>query len=331
MHSAIQRLIENIWYQPKHIGRFFLLPLSYLYQLLSALNKQLKLSQQQKITLPVIVVGNISVGGTGKTPLVIYIAQQLQQQGLMPCIISRGYKGESKTWPLLVTKNTSVKLCGDEAKLIANNTQLPVIVGANRIASIHYAQQHCHCNIIISDDGLQHYALQRNIEIAVIDAKRRHGNGLLLPAGPLREPISRLAQVDLIVSNGLPKNNDEHLMLLNTGKITAITTPLSYLPKETTDIIVMTGIGNPSRFIASLTQLGYHIIDQALFADHYSFSQQDLDLIRQENPLIPIIMTEKDAVKCQQLNTNNFWYLPVTAYLDSQFNSKLLQLLTKQV
>lgn len=330
MQSAIQRLIENIWYQPKHKGRFFLLPLSYLYQLIFNINKYYKLQYQKTLSIPVVVVGNISIGGTGKTPLVIYLAQQLKQQGLKPCIISRGYKGKSKIWPLLVTPETNVTLCGDEAKLIANNTQLPVIVGANRVDNIGYAQKICDCNIIISDDGLQHYAMQRDIEIAVIDAKRRHGNRLLLPAGPLREPIKRLQNIDLIVCNGTSNEINEHTMTLNPQLISALSSTES-LPLEKQEVIVMTGIGNPSRFISSIKSLDFIITHQALFSDHYHFTQQDLDLIRNQYPLTPIIMTEKDAVKCQQYQTENFWYLPVIASLDNNFNSKFLQLVTNRV
>ncbi|MCK5725236.1 MAG: tetraacyldisaccharide 4'-kinase [Thiotrichaceae bacterium] len=326
MQSFLQRIVEHIWYQPKHWGRLLLLPLSLLYQLLFFLNKRKAIAKQQPAKLPILIVGNINIGGTGKTPLVIAIAKLLQKNNLKPCIISRGYTGESKQWPLLVTHQTEVRLCGDEAKLMFNHTKLPVITGANRVESIRFAQQHCDCNIIISDDGLQHYAMPRDIELIVVDGQRRFGNKLLLPAGPLREKVKRLESVDFIVCNGIAANDNEYAMRLLTKPLLPIKSSKIHFPPEVTEVVIMTGIGNPHRFINSVKTLGYTIIHHALFVDHHRFIAEDLNALRERFPKTAIIMTEKDAVKCENFNTDNFWYLPIHAQLSNDFNQRLLKL-----
>jgi len=183
---------------------FLLSPIAGIYRLIIALRYLLykyNIKKTSKFKLPIIIVGNITVGGTGKTPLVIWLAEFLQKQGFQPGIVSRGYNSKA-TYPYEVKENSTAAEVGDEALLIKQRTKCPMVIAPNRVAAVQKLLETNNCNIIISDDGLQHYALSRDLEIAVIDAKQRFGNGFCLPAGPLREPIKRLQQVDLIIENG---------------------------------------------------------------------------------------------------------------------------------
>ena len=261
------------------------------------------------------MVGNISVGGTGKTPLVIALVEQLKALHYKPCIITRGYTGQSKQWPLLVDQNTDVELSGDEAKLMALRTQVPVIAGPERVDDIEYVLQHTDCNIIISDDGLQHYKMKRDIEIAVIDGQRRFGNGYCLPAGPLREKPSRLKECNLIIVNGDTSNSHEHSMQISSNQLISLDNSRSLSGNHFSKVQVYTGIGNPQRFVNHLQQKGIKISQSQRFPDHHHFTLEDFS----ERSEDPIIMTEKDAVKCQDLNLENTWYLPINAQLDNSF------------
>lgn len=323
------RWLEAIWYE-KGRGGFLLMPLTALFCFLSQRRRKQQEATQHTFPVPIIVIGNISVGGTGKTPLVIALTQHLQQQGYHPCIITRGYTGKAKQWPLAVTSDTDVSLSGDEAKLMALRTQVPVIASPKRIDAIHYALKHYpdQCDCILSDDGLQHYKMHRDLEIAVIDGQRLFGNGHCLPAGPLREKPSRLAECDLIIVNGAPINTtnipDAHSMQISSekwiylGKNTDNNTTNGLLTSSPplTQVQVYTAIGNPQRFIDHLTQKGITITQHHFFPDHHSFT---IDDFANTDKKIPIAMTEKDAVKCLQLGLTNAWYLPINAQLDKTF------------
>lgn len=325
----LQQKLEAIWYKNSP-GKALLLPLSFLYSIISKYKKTQDVSHQISFPIPIIVVGNINIGGTGKTPLIIKLTALLKANGYKPAIITRGYKGTSKQWPVHVTTETPVELVGDEAKLMAVRTKSPVIAGANRNDSIRYVLENTDCDIILSDDGLQHYKMKRDIDIAVIDAKRRFGNGHCLPAGPLREPKQRLDQCDFIITNGKPALGlfDNESLMMVTGSavisVTSISDPALEVTKKMDDfksVQVYTGIGNPQRFIDTLQNYGLEIIHQVTFPDHHHFTDEDF---KTQNSDLPIIMTEKDAVKCTALDLKNCWYLPIDAELEKSFETAFL-------
>lgn len=319
--------LERSWYHPDLIT-IPLKPFSYLFERLVRLRRTLYrkgIFSSKKLSVPVIVVGNITVGGTGKTPLVIYLAQLLKQQGLQPGIVSRGYRSKAKVYPYQVQPNDDADTVGDEALLMAQNSDCPVAIAPKRTAAAEMLIQQG-CNIILSDDGLQHYALQRDIEIAVVDGKRRFGNGLSLPAGPLRESVNRLKQVDFIISNGA-LSQGEITMKLYAGDFVNLQQPNLVKPAEyfhDKPCHAYAGIGDPQRFFSLLQQLGLKATETAM-PDHYRYRAPDFHDAKN----IEIIMTEKDAVKCRNFADERFWYLPVKAVLpesfDRAFTEKLAQ------
>jgi tetraacyldisaccharide 4'-kinase len=322
------KLLNEFWYKKQALN-YCLLPFSYLYQAIILLRQfayQKKLLNSTKFSVPVIVVGNITVGGTGKTPLVIYLANWLKQQGFKPGVVSRGYGGKAKHYPLKVSAQSNPAEAGDEPVIIARQTACPVYVAPNRVAAVKQLLQENDCNIIISDDGLQHYALARDIEIVVIDGARRLGNQFCLPAGPLREPAKRIKEVDFIICNGQASANEYsmHLIpenfrqIINNNNIQSA----NYFKNKTVHAIA--GIGNPQRFFAQLRSMGLTIIEHE-FPDHYAFQANDFVSTKDEL----ILMTEKDAVKCQRFATDRYWYLPVKAQLMTEFTNALLQKLMK--
>ena len=324
--SILQRILENIWYK-KGSGKYLLLPLSALYCSINRLQRWLQTPKRNNLPCPVIVVGNITVGGTGKTPLTIYLVKLLQQQGYKPAIITRGYGGKAKKWPLQVTADSNIKMVGDEALLMAIRTGVPVYAGPKRLETIDKCLRSHYCDVVISDDGMQHYKLPRDIQIAVIDGERKLGNELCLPAGPLREKKERLKKCDLIVVNGEKheqtnwiemKMSGLKLINIKTGK----TKQLKNFAKQ--NINAVTGIGNPQRFYHTLEQAGIKL-QQYSFPDHYSFKPNDLKF---DNDF-PILMTEKDAVKCKLFADDNCWYLPVDAQLEKSFDTIFIKLFEK--
>jgi tetraacyldisaccharide 4'-kinase len=312
-----------LWYKA-NLFSYLLTPLSAIYKTIITLRRWSYVLGLQKTTyfpVPVIVVGNISVGGTGKTPLVIWLSELLQQQGYQPGIVSRGYGGKAKHYPQWVTKDSDAEQVGDEPLLMAQRTNCPVVVDPNRVAAVNTLLANSACNIIISDDGLQHYALGRNIEIAVIDGERRFGNRFCLPAGPLREPISRLDKVDFKLTQGEAQQG-EFAMQLIPSKIYNIAQPELLLPFNNIaqPIHAVAAIGNPSRFFQQLRLLGLNIIEHP-FPDHYYFKAVDLDFA--DDKLI--IMTEKDAVKCKKFADKRYWCLAVNLECDENFKAIFLQ------
>lgn len=326
--------MNRIWYSESLIV-WLLLPVSLLFLVLSTVRRMLYRTGVFKVThfsIPVIIVGNISVGGTGKTPLVIWLADYLKKQGYSPGIVSRGYGGANGVQPCVVTCRSDPAIVGDEPWLLAYRCQCPVVVNRNRPLAVEYLLENNQCDVVISDDGLQHYALGRDIEIVVVDGKRRFGNGFCLPAGPLREIKSRLSSVDLIVNNGGPVKNSEYLMRLNGIEICGVNTEnnkvrhaLSLLKGQTVHAVA--GIGHPARFFQYLKDLGLIIIEHP-FPDHHKFLKSDLVF---EDPSLAIVMTEKDAMKCRKFSNDNCWYLPVNALLDQEFSLELNHLLIKNI
>jgi tetraacyldisaccharide 4'-kinase len=313
------------WLQRQWAGLTFwhilLVPISWLFGFVVHLRCYLYsigLLKSDHLDVPVIVVGNINVGGTGKTPLVIWLAAQMKQAGYTPGIISRGYGGNAGK-PMQVFPDSDPFFAGDEAVLIAMRTSCPVYVSANRVdAGKSLLKAHPECNVVISDDGLQHYRLQRDVEIAVIDSAKGFGNGFLLPAGPLREPRARLKSVDAVVCNG-------HVVDAKVAEINPVEMRLepaqfynladNHKRAAVQDffgqkILAIAGIGNPQRFFSQLRNTGLEFESRA-YVDHYAFQVQDFE----HDTADVILMTEKDAVKCRAFARSNFWVLPVSAVI----------------
>ncbi len=271
--------------------------------------------------MPVIVVGNISVGGTGKTPLVIWLATVLEDNGYRPGVISRGYGGRASVWPQLVTSDSDPALVGDEPILIARRTRCPIAVAPRRNAAARALLEAHGCDVLISDDGLQHYGLLRDIEIAVIAGERGLGNGWCLPAGPLREPPSRLREVDFVVTQGRVLDGSL-VMRLHGEQALNLLDPCVVQPLEAfagRRIHAVAGIGNPKRFFDDLARIGLEL-NAHPFPDHHRFTAADLEFGDEH----PVLMTEKDAVKCRAFAKAHHWYVPVTAQPDERLAQGLL-------
>ncbi|MGP4130778.1 tetraacyldisaccharide 4'-kinase [Pantoea tagorei] len=317
-------MIERIWSGRSPLW-LLLWPLSLIYGAISSL---IRLSYQRgwrkswRAPVPVVVVGNLTAGGNGKTPVAIWLVQALQRRGLSVGLVSRGYGGKAERYPLLVDGDTPTAQAGDEPVLIAQRTGAPVAVAPVRRAAVEALLASQHIDLIITDDGLQHYALQRDREIVVVDGVRRFGNGWWLPAGPMRERASRLRQVDAVIINGGHAEADEIAMSLRPGDAVNLHThqraPLSALD----NVVAMAGIGHPPRFFTTLKQHGVTPVAEIAFADHHAYSQQELAALVAEGQIL--LMTEKDAVKCRGFAQPNWWYLPVEAELSGSAVAPLL-------
>lgn len=330
MKKGFSRWLEDSWYKEMYISSA-LTPLSMLYDDVMRLRHFLYekgIYKKTKLSVPVIIVGNITVGGTGKTPLTLWLARFLKEEGFKPGIISRGYGGNSEIWPLWVDNQSKPEQVGDEAVLMAKRTDCPMVVGPERVKAAQMLLDKSDCDVIISDDGLQHYALERDIEIAVIDGERRFGNGFTLPCGPLREPISRLQNVDLIIVNGVVEEENEFSMAIEGDVIVNLVSKeeklLSQFPKSPCHALA--GIGNPNRFFDLLEREGISI-EPHPFQDHHQFTVEDITF--NDNKLV--LMTEKDAVKCTSFATEKHWYLPIKAKPQQQFIDKLLTLIKEKI
>ncbi|WP_432807504.1 tetraacyldisaccharide 4'-kinase [Proteus hauseri] len=311
-------MIERIW-SGKSWCYILLLPFSWLYGVIATLRRiayQKGWFPSWKSPVPVVVVGNLTAGGNGKTPVVIWLVEQLIAQGFKPGVVSRGYGGKSDHYPLLLSDKITPAMAGDEPVLIYHRTGAPVAVAPVRRDAVKALLDKHSLDVIITDDGLQHYALQRDYEIVVIDGQRRFGNGWWLPAGPMRERAGRLDSVDAIIVNGGISQDNEIGMTLE-GEIainlkTGEKKPVNQLNKA----VAMAGIGHPPRFFNSLSDKGIQLIATKAFSDHSDYSAQELQQLTPHNE--PLIMTEKDAVKCHHFAQDNWWYLPVSATLNSQ-------------
>lgn len=319
-------VLEHFWYRvrPAHV---VLYPLSLVFGAVASARRalfRLGWLRSERMPVPVIVVGNISVGGTGKTPLVVWLADRLREDGFHPGIVTRGYGGTEQLQEVKPDSNPAA--AGDEPVLLARRCDVPVFAGRNRPAAARaLLDAYPYCDVIISDDGLQHYALARDIEAAVVDGERKLGNGWLLPAGPLREPARRLALVDAIVVNGgqlkqpaVPQfrmglKGEQFRNLLNPGFVAAP----GDLRGRTLHAIA--GIGNPGRFFALLQQQGLEFQAHP-FPDHFHFCADDLLFAGDDT----VLMTEKDAVKCRAFARENWWYLPIEAEVDPALGNLIL-------
>jgi subfamily B ATP-binding cassette protein MsbA len=319
--------LENSWYR-KSNWLFLLWPISLITRFMSSRKRKRYLMgalKAWKPDIPIIVVGNIVIGGTGKTPLVIWLAKSLLKLGYKPGIVSRGYGGRAKQYPLLVNSTTPVTDSGDEPYIIATNTNCPVVVSPNRVQAAKKLVTDTDCDVIISDDGMQHYQLDRDIEIAVFDGLRGAGNKLCLPAGPLRESLNRVEDVDFIVSSSKPLDDlsikEDYVMEYRPIKWIRISDDESFEPENwplTRAVHAVAGIGNPSKFYNLLRSLGLQPIEHS-FPDHYQFNKADLTF----NDQLPIVMTEKDSVRCKAIDIKNIWYLKVEADIPDEFAEKI--------
>lgn len=317
--------IVSRWYQ-NHWTTYLLRPLGWLYQLIITARRhlyRLGLFKQKTFPVPIIVVGNITVGGTGKTPLVIWLAQFLRERGWRPGIVSRGYGGRSPSWPQRVDGKSDPTRVGDEAVLLARRAGVPVVVAPDRVAAVSDLLAHTDCNIVISDDGLQHYALGRDCEIAVLDGERRLGNACCLPAGPLRESKKRLNEVDFVVVNGAPAP-DEMGMRLSPTRFYSLNSEKSVDTLPNSRVNAVAGIGNPQRFFNTLREMGLQVVPHA-FGDHHRFSREDIDFKDEDL----VVMTAKDAVKCEKFADDRHWYLAVDADVDPRLGDGLEKELVK--
>lgn len=319
----------SAWYG-KSRWTLLLLPLNWLFIFVSMIRRYCLLRWQQKtLATPLIVVGNISVGGTGKTPLLIALVKGLQAQGYNPGVVSRGYGGRAEHYPYLLGADSTAAQAGDEPMSIYQQTGCAVCVGADRLAAARLLED-LGCDLLLSDDGLQHYRLGRDIEIAVVDGQRGIGNGWRLPVGPLREPVSRLASVDWVIVNSpndnftLPRFENmyfipmqicaQSLVRVATGEVQA----LAYLDGQAVNLVA--GIGNPQRFVNTLAECNIHGALHA-FPDHHAYTANDLIF----NNNLPVVMTEKDAVKCRGFAQPDWYYLAINATLPDTFWPAFIQ------
>jgi subfamily B ATP-binding cassette protein MsbA len=314
-------LVIDSWYK-KSLWLYLLLPFSLIYSYLTN-RRRIKFSKSKKLSykpsIPLIVVGNLTIGGTGKTPLVAYIASELLKKGYKPGLVSRGYGGKFRE-TLNVTNDTPVKQTGDEAQILSK-LNLPFYIDKNRVRAVKTLEENHDCDVIISDDGLQHYNMNRDIEIVVIDGKRRFGNNLTFPAGPLRETKRRLNSVDFIVNNSGPTHENEFLMNVSPAKFVHLKSGKSY-PIEKwpmhKQVHAVAGLGNPGRYFDLLARLGFEITRHP-FPDHHNFDESDIFYLDH----LPIIMTEKDASKCISFDNNKIWYLTIEADVSDRFIEEL--------
>ncbi|MEO7935475.1 MAG: tetraacyldisaccharide 4'-kinase [Dokdonella sp.] len=309
--------IDRIWYggEPAPLWMRVLVPVYRLLRAVVRLSWQSGLRKPMRLSVPVIVVGNITAGGTGKTPLVLALIDALRERGWNPGVVSRGYGG-SATTPRLLDDTPDPAIVGDEPSLIRHRSGVPVAIGRNRVQAARLLLD-SGIDVIVADDGLQNPSLARDIEICVIDGQRRFGNGHLLPAGPLREPTSRLRIVDFVVCNGGEPRNNEIPMGLKGNKVVGLAAgaePRLLSEYSGSTVHAVAGIGNPQRFFQSLRNMGIELIEHA-FTDHHALSAEDLAF----GDALPILMTEKDAIKCMRFADSRYWKVPVSAELQASF------------
>ena len=321
--GAVAKLLLRSWYAPTWVTPL-LIPVSFLYRAFMAVRRLLYQSgvfKVQEFDVPIIVVGNLTVGGTGKTPLLIHLSKELVAHGFKPGVVSRGY-GAKGPYPVRVTPNTEVLHSGDEPLLIARSLDVPVVVDPDRVNAVKEVLKTGSIDIVLSDDGLQHTRLGRQLEIVVIDGKRGLGNGLLLPAGPLRESAKRLNSVNVVVRHGGVPKPGEASMETSLGAVVNIndgreSTLVSFKKKK---CVVITAIANPDRFFQQLSDEGLQF-ERVEFFDHHNFSLEDLQNYQNST----VLMTEKDAVKCQTLAGQDWWQVGQKTRTDGEVVELVLQ------
>ena len=332
--SFFRRAIERQWYQDRPSWLLGLRPLEALYRIVVARRRQGYQQQPERVQhpgVPVIVVGNLTVGGSGKSPVVAALAQFFQQQGWRPGIVSRGYGGQAPHYPCLVSADTTAAQVGDEPQMLFEQLALPVAVAPDRAAAARLLVEQG-CDLLLADDGLQHWALGRDLELVVIDGQRGFGNQYCLPVGPLREPLTRLAQVDALLVQGAP--SEDLGRLLEPVPVTAWSYGLKTLGWRRGDghwqsscpfaagqaVQALAGIGHPQRFFDQLQALGLHVSGYPL-ADHAVMDAHTLG--RLSTSPLPWVMTAKDAVKLRPWLNEQHWVQEVCADLPEDFLHQL--------
>ena len=316
------------WYGDGPIG--FLIPLAGLFVLVSGVRRwcyRHGILRVAKLPVPVIVVGNIAVGGSGKTPFAIWLAQALTHLGYHPGIITRGYGGKSTHWPLLITSQTDPHMAGDEAVLLASRTRVPVCAAPDRVKAAHCLLRHSNVDVIISDDGLQHYRLGRDVSVILLGGAGWQGNGWRLPAGPLRESKQHLREADLVICKSVtdpgpasPEASAFPMRLTLEDAVNLMDESRLPLVKFAGQRVhAVAGIGQPQQFFASLAHRGLQVDGHAL-PDHAPLSGSDLNFADG----LPVLMTEKDAIKCRGRRLPNCWYVPATAEFTGQDADRIL-------
>lgn len=320
---------ERHWYRDSLLSRA-LAPVGWLYCTLMALRRLMYgagLRRRARIGVPVIIIGNVTVGGTGKTPLVIWLARYLAAANRRPGIVTRGYRGAARSWPQVVTPDSDPGQVGDEPVVLARRAGCAVVADPDRARGAALLVRQHHCDVVISDDGLQHLRLARDIEIVVVDGSRRFGNGRCLPAGPLREPAARAQRADALIVHGEAGAHEWGMRLRATG-LHALVGDVTATPDalRQTPVHALAGIGFPERFFRELEHQGFNPIRHP-YPDHHAFRAAD---IRFEDGL-PVIMTEKDAVKCRHWVKAGepYWYLAVDAEPDARLGPWLMQRLAE--
>ena len=338
MGSAEKYLIESTWYGDSRL-RWVLMPLTWLYAIVTSLRRALYSAgvlPVKQFDVPVIVVGNITVGGTGKTPIAIWLAKSLRHAGWLPGIVSRGYRGTVGPEPVLVDADSDPAIVGDEPIMIAAESRCPVVVHPDRVAAVRMLVAGG-ANVIVADDGLQHYRLGRDVEIAVVDGARGLGNGMLLPSGPLREPAGRLSAVDIALVQGggedVPPAGMPEGVLSRRFRLRGSTVGrLDGSAVRSLDdfagatVCAIAGIGHPERFFRMLECHGIDVRRRPL-PDHAVIEQRDLET----DHGVPVFMTAKDAVKCRALDTTNCWQVGVDVEFENGAGESLMETIIQAI
>lgn len=337
--QRIAEAIERQWYQSTAGWLWLLFPLEWLFRAIVRSRRKNLVPLAYLPPIPTIIIGNVTVGGTGKTPLLIALVKYLQSHGYSPGVVSRGH-GRKGTLLSVVDMHSTAEDVGDEPLLLFQQTGCPVAVHEDRTKAAKALIEYAPIDIILADDGLQHYRLGRHFEIGVVDATRLFGNRHCLPLGPLREPLARLSQLNCIVLTSLsPVDNAalEHVPNMSAPMFNAVTEPIVWrsLDGDVTrpldafcheEVVAIAGIGNPDKFYQTLAQLGMRFSTLS-FPDHHAYRAEDFSF-HQENALRqPCVMTSKDAIKCQNLGLVNCWYLDIDVVLSDDFLQYFMQCL----
>jgi tetraacyldisaccharide 4'-kinase len=326
------RIVERFWYSQSPLIWLFW-PLHLPFLALVSLKRafyQYGVLKAQSFDKPVLVVGNLSIGGTGKTPFIVELVEMLAEKGIRVGIVSRGYKSSLSIFPHQVAEKDTAELVGDEPYMLYKKLAVPVVISPKRTEAVALLIQNNNVDIVISDDGMQHYAMGRDIEVLLFDGTRQFGNQLILPFGPLREPFSRLKSVDLVVQNGDQRNSYRaQKTTVKALSLVHIETKqereLDYLKQQ--EVVAIAGIGNPSRFFSSLEKI-VQIKSKTIYPDHHPFSINDFDNVHEDKI---VVMTEKDAVKCQSFAKKNWYYLKVKMVFEPSLTSQLEKLIARTI
>ena len=324
---SVDQIFNNQYYKRSN-WIYLLIPISIFFYFFSNLKKYLYKNgflKTIKIKVPVLIIGNITLGGTGKTPLALDLIEKFLKKGLNPALISRGYGGTTKNI-IEVFELSNVSTVGDEALFIKAKSKIPVFIGKDRVgAAQNLLKKYPKTSIIISDDGLQHHRLARDYEIIVVDSQRQFGNGLIFPAGPLRDGISKLKQVNAVVYKGASSNSNSYQMKYITKHFKNLLTnkKTKFDGIQDKKIVAITAIGNPESFFSTLE--GYDLeFKKVTYNDHYLFNKNDFIKYADYN----IVMTEKDAIKCKKFATKNFWVMPLEIKVDERLFRNILKKVT---